>query len=76
MYVHVYVKITCTCIRLHHIYLYHCTQVVLVDNARLKADIHKLKIENADLLRRVRLADCNVHHMRVSPPTVGVVNIN
>lgn len=40
-------------------------QAVLVENAHLKAEIRKLRIDNADLLRRVRFADTNAHYMRV-----------
>lgn len=39
-------------------------EAVLVENANLKADIRKLRIENTDLLRRVRFADSNAHYMR------------
>ena len=42
-------------------------QVVLMENASLKAEIRKLRIENNDLLRKVRFADTNAHYMRVSP---------
>lgn len=42
------------------------SQAILVENAALKAEIRKLRIENGDLLRRVRFADTNAHYMRVS----------
>ena len=48
-------------------YIYIHTQAVLVENANLKAEIRKLRIENTDLLRRVRFADSNAHYMRVCP---------
>ena len=43
----------------------HIFQATLVENAHLKAEIRKLRIDNADLLRRVRFADTNAHYMRV-----------
>ena len=59
MYMHIHVR-TYTCTYIH-------TQAVLVENANLKAEIRKLRIENTDLLRRVRFADSNAHYMRVCP---------
>lgn len=38
----------------------------MVENANLRAEIRKLRVENSDLLRRVRFADTNAHYMRVS----------
>ena len=41
-------------------------QTIMVENANLRAEIRKLRVENSDLLRRVRFADTNAHYMRVS----------
>lgn len=41
-------------------------KVVLVESASLKAEIRKLRIENNDLMRKVRTADINSQYMRVS----------
>ncbi len=39
---------------------------MLVENGNLKAEVRRLRIENADLVKRVRFADTNAHYMRVS----------
>lgn len=41
-------------------------KVFAVENASLKAEIRKLRIENTDLMKRVRTADINAQYMRVS----------
>lgn len=38
----------------------------MIENASLKAEIRKMRIENSDLMKRVRFADTNAHYMRVS----------
>jgi chromosome segregation ATPase len=40
-------------------------EVILIENASLKAEIQKLRIENTDLMKHVRFADCNAKYMRV-----------
>ncbi len=40
-------------------------QAILVENASLKAELRQLRIENTELLRRVRFTDNNAYHMRV-----------
>lgn len=40
-------------------------QSVIVENASMKAEIRKLRIENNDLMKRVRFADINAQYMRV-----------
>ena len=42
----------------------------------MKAEIRKLRIENNDLMKRVRFADINAQYMRVRchRPTVMTVN--
>ncbi len=47
------------------IYVHLIIQVVLVESANLKAEIRRLRIENGDLMKRVRFADTNAHYMRV-----------
>ena len=44
----------------------HLPQAILVENAKLKADISCLRIENEDLMKKLRFADNNAHYMRVS----------
>ena len=44
----------------------HPLQAILVENAKLKADISCLRIENEDLMKKLRFADNNAHYMRVS----------
>lgn len=49
--------------------MYQCMpsiQTVLVENASLKAEIQKLRVENNDLMKRVKFSDSNAHYMRVS----------
>ncbi len=36
-----------------------------MESANLKAEIRRLRIENGDLMKRVRFADSNAHYMRV-----------
>ena len=38
----------------------------MIENANLRADVHRLRIENKELLKRVRFADTNAYYMRVS----------
>ena len=45
----------------------YCTttpQAVLVENRGLRAGVRRLRMENSELLRRVRFADSNAHYMR------------
>ena len=52
-------------------------QTIMVENANLRAEIRKLRVENSNLLRRVRFADTNAHYMRVSAKSqVGPRMIN
>lgn len=46
-----------------------------MENARLKAEIHKLRIENVDLMRRAKFADCNAHHMRVNSNNCHILTL-
>ena len=41
-----------------------------MENASLKAEIRKLRIENSDLMKRVRSADINAQYMRVSDKAI------
>ena len=38
----------------------------LFENANLCADVHRLRVENKELLKRVRYSDNNAHVMKVS----------
>lgn len=38
----------------------------MVENTALKAEIRKMRIENSELIKRIRFADTNAHYMRVS----------
>lgn len=39
-------------------------ETVLVENASLKADIQRLRVENEELMKKVRFADSNAYYMR------------
>lgn len=38
----------------------------MVENANLRAEVNLLRVENKELMRRVRFSDNNAHFMRVS----------
>jgi len=38
---------------------------VIIENANLRADVHRLRVENKELLKRVRHSDNNAHMMKV-----------
>ena len=40
--------------------------VVIIENANLCADVHRLRVENKELLKRVKYSDNNAHVMKVS----------
>lgn len=48
-------------------------QAVLVENTSLKAEIRKLRIENSELMKRVRFADTNAKYMRVSSILLSII---
>ena len=39
---------------------------MIIENANLHADVHRLRVENKELLKRVRYSDNNAHMMKVS----------
>lgn len=37
---------------------------MLIENRGLRAEVQRLRLENSDLLRRVRFSDSNAHYMK------------
>ena len=46
-----------------------------MENASLKAEIQRLRVENDELIKKVRFADSNAHYMRVGSVVVLVIPV-